>query len=224
MAGSEHVLEPGTAAALHWLLPVIEAVVSENLRPGIVGSDDLCAAVQQARRLIKVHRLGDIVGDDLIALPRFLDAVDLDRKQHRDSCSIQFARQHDDGRSSPTVTEENDARLRFFLITEDAIVIAVEQAKNGLVGGSPATVLKDLDYVACRKVLPNSLRKLHRPVARTITALKAARKTDEDIRNGCGRTTGNGPVGGHEAWPRGAEDGKNRNQNRTSRRAGHVGS
>src|SRR6202158_4915904 len=137
MAGSENVLEPGPGAALHRLLPVIEAVVSKNLRLGIVGSDDLGAAVQQAMRLIKVHRLGDIVGDDLIALPRFLDAVDLYCKQHRDSCSIQFARQHDDGRSSPTVAEENDARLRFFLLAEEAIGIAVEQAKNGFVGGSP---------------------------------------------------------------------------------------
>src|ERR1700757_1123441 len=137
MAGSEYALEPGTAAALHWFLPVIEAVVSKNLRLGIVGSDDLGAAVQQSMRLIKVHCLGDIVGDDLIALPRFLDAVDLYRKQHRDSSPIQFARQHDDGRSSPTVAEENDARLRFFLVAEDAIVIAVEEAKNGFVGGSP---------------------------------------------------------------------------------------
>src|ERR1700686_796703 len=224
MAGSEYVLEPGTAAALHRLLPVIEAVVSKNLRLGIVGSYDLCAAVQQAMGLIKIPCLGDIVGDDLIALPRLLNAVDLHRKQHRDSCSIQFARQHDDGRSSPTVAEENDARLRFFLIAEDAIVIAVEQAKNGFVGGSPVAVLKDLDYVACRKVLPNALRQFHRAVARIIMALKAARKTDEDVRDSCGRTTGNGAVGGHEAWPCRAEDCKNRNQNRTSRRAGHVGS
>src|ERR1700687_5990064 len=213
MVGSEYVLEPGTSAALHRLLPVIEAVVSKNLRLGTVDSYDLAAAVQQAMRLIKVHCLGDVVGDDLISLPRFLDAVDLHRKQHGDSCSIQFARQHDDGRSSPTVTEENDARLRLFLITEDAIVIAVEQAKNGVVGGSPVAVLKDLDYVSCRKVLSNSLGKPHRPVARTIVTLKAARKTDEDIRDNRGRTTSNGAVGGHEARPSRAEDCKNRKQN-----------
>jgi hypothetical protein len=53
---------------------------------------------------------------------------------------------------------------------------------------------------------------------------KAARKTDEDIRDSRGRTTGHGTVGGHEAWPNRAENRKNRNQNRTSRRAGHVGS
>ena len=122
------------------------------------------------------------------------------------------------------MTEENDSRLRFFVIAEDTIVIAVEQAKNGFVGGSPVAVLKDLDDVACRKALPNSLRQLYRPVARTIVTLKAARKTDEDIRDSRGRTTGNGAVGGHEAWLCRAEDCKNRNQNRTSRRAGHVGS
>src|ERR1700730_1480587 len=165
MAGSEYVLEPGTAAALHRLLPVIEAIVSKNLRLGIVGSYDLCAAVEQAMRLIKVYGLGDIVGDDLVALPGLINAVDLYRKQHRDSCSIQFARQHDDGRSSPTVTEENDSRLRFFVIAEDTIVIAVEQAKNGFVGGSPVAGLKDLDDVACRKALPNSLRQLYPPAA-----------------------------------------------------------
>src|ERR1700730_3754366 len=165
MAGSEYVLEPGTAAALHRFLPVVEAVVSKNLRLGIVGSDDLGAAVQQAMRLIKIHCLGDVVGDDLVALPRFLDAVDLYRKQHGDSCSIQFTRQHDDGRSSPTVAEENDSRLRFFVIAEDTIVIAVEQAKNGFVGGSPVAGLKDLDDVACRKALPNSLRQLYPPAA-----------------------------------------------------------
>src|ERR1700693_4349312 len=224
MAGSEYVLEPGTAAALHRFLPVIEAVDSKNLGLGIVGSDHLCPAVQQAMRLIKVHCLGDIVGDDLIALPRFLDAVDLYRKQHRDSCSIQFARQHDDGRSSPTVAEENDARLRFFLIAEDAIVIAVEQAKNGVVGGFPVAVLKDLDYVACRKVLSNSLGKPDWPVAQTIVALKTSRKSDEDIRDNRGWMTTNGAVGGHEARPSRAEDCKIRNQKRTSRRTGHMGS
>ena len=122
------------------------------------------------------------------------------------------------------MAEENDARLRFFLIAEDAIVIDVEQAQYCFVSSFPVAVLKDLNRVAFRKVLSNPLRKFHGSVVRIIVAHKAARKTDDDIRQGCGRTTGHCTVRGPEQWARRREDHERCNQNQTSRKARHAGS
>ncbi len=78
--------------------------------------------------------------------------------------------------------EKNDARLRFLLLAEHAIVIAIEQPKNGFIGSFSVPVFKDLDRIAFRKVLPYPLCKFHRAVMRIIVAHKAARKTDQDVR------------------------------------------
>ena len=111
MAGRERVLEPGCSLARHRSFLVVETVVSKNLRFGIVRGGDLCAAVNQAVRLIEVDRRRNVFRDDSVALPRLGDAVDLHSEQHGDSGTIQFTGQHHDGGRSPTVAEQDDAGL-----------------------------------------------------------------------------------------------------------------
>jgi hypothetical protein len=122
------------------------------------------------------------------------------------------------------VAEQDDARLRLFLAAQDAIMIGVEQAKNGLVRNFSVAVLEDLDGGTFRKVLLNSLRQLHGPVVWVVVADKAARKTDEDI-TGCGwGTAGHGSVSGCEQGSCRSKGCEDRNENPESREAGHAGS
>ena len=79
------------------------------------------------------------------------------------------------------MAEQDDARLRFFLGAQDAVMIGVEQAQDGLVRSFSVTVLKDLNQCTFRKVLANSLRELHGPVVAIVVAHEAASKTDEDV-------------------------------------------
>ena len=145
VARSEDPLKPGCPGTLHRFFLVIETVIAQNLSLRIVCGRNRCAAMDQAMRLIKVRRLGDVVGDDLVVLPGLFDAIDLYREQDGDFCTIQFAGQQDHGGSSPTVAEENDVGVRLFLIAKDAVVIAVQQAQNAFEGSFSMPVFKDLD-------------------------------------------------------------------------------
>jgi hypothetical protein len=198
MAGGESALEPRCSGARHGSLLVVEAVVAENPGFGIIGGGDLGAAVDQAMRLIKIHRGGDVVGDDLVVLPGLGDAVDLHGEQHGDSNTIQFAREHHYGGRSPTVAEQNDARLGFFLGAQNAVMIHVEPAKDGFVSGSSVTVLEDLDGRVFRQVGLNSVGQLHGAVIEIVVAHEAAGEADEDVRR-CGwGMGGDGSVCGME--------------------------
>src|SRR5258708_37384897 len=95
--------------------------------------------------LEEVGRGGDIFRDDLVALPGLGNAVDLYGEQHGDSRPIKLTSEHDRGRRSPTMAVENDAGLGFFFGAEDAVMVGVEQAQNGLVGSFSVAVLKNLD-------------------------------------------------------------------------------
>src|SRR5579862_5025719 len=161
MVGGECPLEPRSALALHWSFLVVEAVVAENLRLGIIGGLDLCSPMHQAVRLIKIYRGRDIVGDNLVVLPRLGDAVNLDGEQHWDSRPIQFARQHHYGGGSPAVAKQDDPRLRFFLGAQNSVMIDVEQAQNCLVRSPSVAVFKNLDRVAFREALANLLGKFY---------------------------------------------------------------
>ena len=59
--------------------------------------------------------------------------------------------------------------------------VRVEQAKDGLIGGSPVTVLKDLDGRAFWQIVLNSVGELHGAVVEIVVAHEAAGKTDEDV-------------------------------------------
>ena len=94
--------------------------------------------------LVEVYGLGDIVWNHLVVLPGLGDTVNLYGQENGNSHASEISRQRDCGRCAPAVAEQNDSCLRFFQITQDAIMIAVEQPKDRLVCGLPVPVLEDL--------------------------------------------------------------------------------
>jgi hypothetical protein len=200
VGGREEALKPRRSRALHGRFLIIEPVVAENLRLRIVGGGDACAAVEQAVRLIEVGRRRDILGYDGIALPGLRDAVDLNGQQHGNSGAVQFASQHDDGGRSPTVAEENNARLGFFRVAQHTVMIRVEPVKNGVVCVLAVAIFEDLNRGSAGKVWLNPVRELHRAVAEIVVTLETAGETDEDV-GGCRRRVRGDAVGGGE-WGR----------------------
>ena len=91
MARSKQVLKPRGSLALYGVFVIIESIISQNLSLGIVGGCDPRSAMDQAMRLVKVDCLSNVVRNDLVPLPRFLDAVDLYREQYRDARAIEIA-------------------------------------------------------------------------------------------------------------------------------------
>lgn len=145
VAGREHAIVPGKPAlALNRCMPVIEAEISQNFGSGRISGPDLAASMDQPLRLIEVDRFGDIGRNDLVVLPRFGHAINLNGQQHGDSHAAQFASQHHDGRTAPALTEENDARPVFFLWAETAVVVAIQKTQDGLVGGFSVPIFEDL--------------------------------------------------------------------------------
>src|SRR6202035_3870842 len=77
VAGSKEAVNPGSLWALYWILPVIGEVIPQNFGFRGISGGDLRAAVDDAMRLIKVHSLGDVVGNHGIVLPDFGDTINL---------------------------------------------------------------------------------------------------------------------------------------------------
>ncbi len=48
------------------------------------------------------------------------------------------------------MSKENDVRLRLFRVTQDAVMIGIEQSQNAFEGCPPVAVLEDLDRGALR--------------------------------------------------------------------------
>ena len=91
VAGHESAVKPGGSFALHRSLIVVITIIAEDLCLGGVGRPNKGAAMDEAMRLVKIHGSGDVIGDDTVALPELGDAIDLHRKQHRNTDAIQFA-------------------------------------------------------------------------------------------------------------------------------------
>ena len=91
VAGSEYTIEPGSVRTLDWIFLVIDTVVSEDLSFGRIGGCDLRLAMNDAMRLIKVHRFGDVVGNYRVVLEGFCDAVHLNGQKNRYSFTSQVA-------------------------------------------------------------------------------------------------------------------------------------
>lgn len=115
VAGSEETLHAGLVRARNRIFLVIDAVIPQNLGLRRVGGGNLCPAVENAMRLIKVHGLRDIAGNDGIVLPDFGDAVDLHSEQNGNSGFLQVTSQQYGGGCSPTVAEDDNASPSFFV-------------------------------------------------------------------------------------------------------------
>lgn len=191
VAGSE-VIEPAHGFAPYGLFAIVVAIVAENFCFGGVGGGDAGASVDEAVRLIEVDGGSDVVGNDGVVLPQFGDAVDLYGEQNGNVDASEFARQYDRGRGSPTVAEEHDVGLRFFLIAQEAIVIAIEKADDGLVGLTAVAIFKDLDESVVTQALAQALGDKHRLLMGIVVANEAANEPDENERwiLGMGRNGG----------------------------------
>ena len=181
VTGSEGAVEPGSSFTLDGRLPVIVAIVAENLGAGGVGGNNLRAAVNKAVRLIEVYGGSDIVGDGAVFLPELGDAINLDREQDGNSTAIQLTSKQDNGRGAPAVAVKNDVSLRFFGVGKSAVVIAIEQVKDGLIRQLSMTVLENANVGAFRSGALDALRDLDCPVVRVIVTNKAAHKADDDV-------------------------------------------
>lgn len=147
---------------------------------GGVGGGNSAPAVNQTMRLIEVHGLGHIAGDDGIVLPGFGNAFHLNGQEHGDAISLQFAGEHDGRRPAPTLTKKNNAGALLFFRGKDAVVIRIQEPQNGLVGGSATAVLKDLDVRVGGRGVLKALGELHRTVAWIVVANKASNEANHD--------------------------------------------
>lgn len=71
--------------------------------------------MDEAARLVKVLRAGNIRRNDAIVPPSFINAVDLDHEQDWNPAVFQFAGQLVGRGSSPAMSEKDDAGLLPFL-------------------------------------------------------------------------------------------------------------
>jgi len=82
VAGSEDSLPPGGFGAFDRSLFVIDAVVPEDLSACGIGGSDLATAVENARGLIKIYGLGNVIGNDRVVLPPLGDTIHLHRQRN----------------------------------------------------------------------------------------------------------------------------------------------
>ncbi len=137
-------------------------------------------------RLIKIHGGGNVLWNEVIGLPGFRDAIHLDRQQHGNPNAIELASQQHYGGASPTVAKQDDAGVGLFLLAEGAIVIAVEQLKNGFVSILAMTILKDLDKSVRAERAPHALGQQNRLLVRIVVTHEAADEAHKDV----GRSSG----------------------------------
>jgi hypothetical protein len=94
------------------------------------------------------------------------------------------------------VAEEDDAGLRFFLVAEDAVVVAIEFADDCVVGGSAMAVLEDLDGGVLGQGRAHMPGELHGAVVGIVVANEASGEADEDVGRRCCGMNGYGTVSG----------------------------
>lgn len=76
--------------------------------------------------------------------------------------------------------EQDDAGVGLFFIGEDAVVITVEQAENGVKSGLAVPILENLNVRIFGKGTLDALGKLNGPVMKVVVAHEAADESDDD--------------------------------------------
>jgi len=179
--GSEEAIRPRSSWAVDWSFFVVHAVVAQNRGLGGIGGKDLAPAVDNACCLIKVHGLGDVVGNDGIVLPQFGDTIHLHRQQDRYTSATQIARQQHRRSCSPTVAKENNASSILLFGGEDTVVIGIEKSDNGIIGPFSAAILENPDIGALGSSLPDTLRELNGAVVRIVVTDEATHEADHNV-------------------------------------------
>src|SRR5215469_15481120 len=96
------------------------------------------ASVKQSTGLIKIHRLLNVRRNDAIVAGPFIDAVQLNGHQYRNAALIELIRELDHSRSTPAVSQQNDASILFLSGGELTIAVRIQPAHNLLVRLFPA--------------------------------------------------------------------------------------
>jgi len=121
------------------------------VRAGI-GSANLGSAMQKSVRLVEIHSLLYIAGNNRIVLADLGNAIHLNGEKNRDTFSFQFSRERDRFRSSPAVPKDDDAGSPLFVRRQCSVVVQVEAPQHFPVSLLPVTILKSL-YIYARGVL-----------------------------------------------------------------------
>ena len=185
VAGSEETLDTGLVGARDWIFPVVDAVIPQNFGFRRVGGRNLFSAVEDAMRLVEVHRLRDVARNDGIVLPDLGDAVDLHGEQNGNPRLLQVASEQYGGCGSPTVAEDDNASPSFFFSGEATVVIDIEQAHDRIVGTLPAAVFKDGNVGVLGRGSLDSLGEANRAVVKIVVAYEAAHETDDNAGGNC---------------------------------------
>src|SRR5581483_5808978 len=181
-------IKPRSSITLHRSLLVIEPIVADDLGFRVIFGANLRASVDEAMRLVEIDGSCDVIGNDVVVLPRFRHAVDLHGEQDWNARLIQLAREEYDSRSSPTMAEEDDAGVGLFFFAQSTVMIVIQKMENGVVSGFAMTVLEDPNKGILGKLVPRLLRKNHRALMGIIVADEAPDESDKDVR-------------GRDSWP-----------------------
>lgn len=197
VAGGEDAVPKRVFGALRGTLFIVHEVVSQNHSLCRVGRDDSAAAMDDAFGLVEVDGFGNVVWDDGVVLPQLGDAIDLNGEANGNTGAAQIAgKRHGCGRS-PALAEEHDVGALSFVLRQDAVVIRVEQANDGLEGLFSATIFEDSNVSTGRDGLANSLGEQDGGVMGIIVIYESADESDDDVGWGGRRIRhGAGGVGG----------------------------
>lgn len=110
-------IEPGKGTASRRLRRIFILKVSDDLRSCQVRGPERAAAMDEAARLVKVLRAGNIRRNDAIVLPSLINAVDLDHEQDWNPAVFQFAGQLV-GRGSPQLCPKSMMRASCLSLLE----------------------------------------------------------------------------------------------------------
>jgi len=82
-------------AAGHGLVFVVRTKIAEDASASGIGGANLPLAVEKAIKLIKIHGLGDVGGDECVVFAPFLDAIHLNRQDHGHAVLFELASELD---------------------------------------------------------------------------------------------------------------------------------
>ena len=214
-------IEPGISFAADGGLPVIETISPEDPGFGIVGSLDGGAAMDDSVWLVEVDCSLHVFRDDGIILPRLCDTIDLDRQHYRDADAIQFAREDYRGRAAPAVADEHDVRSGFFIVAQHAVMVRIQQVKDGFEGCLAMAVLENLDVNIFGGILLKKPCDLDGVVVRIVVAEESADETDKDV-SGRLRISDASAFGCEDRWTHDCEQEEHRNKRTGSNETVHA--
>src|SRR5947209_1899623 len=99
--------------------------------------------------------------------------------------ATQFASQQHDCGCSPTMSEKNDASLRFLVVSQCSVTVAIEQVNDGFVGGSAVTILENLNKGILWELVPRLLRENDGTLMRIVVPDEPANEAHNNVARCC---------------------------------------